>query len=490
MIVTLTAGAPVSTVNAILAAATAAGYEARAVRRRSWRDRRRRRRLRPRRRARPASAPSSRSTARTCSPAAKVVPMPRRSSSSAASVSVAGVRSSSPVPASSKGGKSCSRRHGRRRTPGADMLRGGAYKPRTSPYAFQGLGEDGLRYLAEAREATGLPVVTEVMEPDQVESRLALRRHAPDRRPQHGQLPAAAPRRPGRQAGAAQARVLGDDRGMADERRVHPGAGQRQRRPLRARHPRLRHRHPLHARSDRRAAGERAVAPADHRRSQPWHRPPLAGRAAWPSLDSPPVPTGSSSRPTPIRTRRMCDGQQTITPAELRDDRRFRPRAVRRAAGRLDTAAGARGRRSLRSGVGKASMADWAFHIVDVFTDRPLAGNQLAVFEDAADIPEALLQPLAQRDRLCGDRLRLSAGGGADARMRIFTPTSEVPFAGHPMLGTAVVVGAATGQRSRRPGDRPGTRAGAHRASAGSPPRHDGAANSNRLRLYDSRRAS
>lgn len=52
---------------------------------------------------------------------------------------------------------------------GADMLRGGAYKPRTSPYSFQGLGEEGLRFLADAREATGLPVVTEVMEPDQVE---------------------------------------------------------------------------------------------------------------------------------------------------------------------------------------------------------------------------------------------------------------------------------------------------------------------------------
>ena len=52
---------------------------------------------------------------------------------------------------------------------GADMLRGGAFKPRTSPYAFQGLGEEGLRYLAEAREVTGLPVVTEVMEPDQVD---------------------------------------------------------------------------------------------------------------------------------------------------------------------------------------------------------------------------------------------------------------------------------------------------------------------------------
>jgi 3-deoxy-7-phosphoheptulonate synthase len=51
---------------------------------------------------------------------------------------------------------------------GAHMLRGGAFKPRTSPYSFQGLGEDGLRILAEAREATGLHVVTEVMAPEQV----------------------------------------------------------------------------------------------------------------------------------------------------------------------------------------------------------------------------------------------------------------------------------------------------------------------------------
>jgi 3-deoxy-7-phosphoheptulonate synthase len=47
-------------------------------------------------------------------------------------------------------------------------LRGGAYKPRTSPYSFQGLGEEGLKLLAEAREETGLLVVTEVMEPDLV----------------------------------------------------------------------------------------------------------------------------------------------------------------------------------------------------------------------------------------------------------------------------------------------------------------------------------
>ncbi len=51
---------------------------------------------------------------------------------------------------------------------GADMLRGGAYKPRTSPYAFQGMGEEGLELLAEAREATGLPIITEVMSPETV----------------------------------------------------------------------------------------------------------------------------------------------------------------------------------------------------------------------------------------------------------------------------------------------------------------------------------
>jgi len=52
---------------------------------------------------------------------------------------------------------------------GGTILRGGAFKPRTSPYSFQGLGIEALRYLAEARERTGLPVVTEVMEPNQVD---------------------------------------------------------------------------------------------------------------------------------------------------------------------------------------------------------------------------------------------------------------------------------------------------------------------------------
>jgi 3-deoxy-7-phosphoheptulonate synthase len=51
---------------------------------------------------------------------------------------------------------------------GAHFLRGGAFKPRSSPYDFQGLGEEGLKYMAEAREQTGMPIITEVMEPAMV----------------------------------------------------------------------------------------------------------------------------------------------------------------------------------------------------------------------------------------------------------------------------------------------------------------------------------
>lgn len=52
---------------------------------------------------------------------------------------------------------------------GATFLRGGAFKPRTSPYSFQGLGEEGLKYLKEASEKTGLPVVTEIMDPRDID---------------------------------------------------------------------------------------------------------------------------------------------------------------------------------------------------------------------------------------------------------------------------------------------------------------------------------
>jgi len=55
------------------------------------------------------------------------------------------------------------------REAGAQVFRGGAYKPRTSPYAFQGMGEEGLKLLATVREMTGLPIITEVMNPETVD---------------------------------------------------------------------------------------------------------------------------------------------------------------------------------------------------------------------------------------------------------------------------------------------------------------------------------
>ena len=90
---------------------------------------------------------------------------------------------------------------------GANIFRGGAYKPRTSPYAFQGMGEEGLKILRETGDKFGLPVVTEVMDPRCVRDGRAVCRHDPDRRPQHAELRAAHRSRPHAQAGAAEARA-------------------------------------------------------------------------------------------------------------------------------------------------------------------------------------------------------------------------------------------------------------------------------------------
>ena len=82
--------------------------------------------------------------------------------------------------------------------------------------------------------------------------------------------------------------------------------------------------------------------------------------------------------------------------------------------------------------------------VCDVFTDRPLTGNQLAVFTDARDIDEELLQPLALEMNFAETVFLLPPRDGGHARMRIFTPRREIPFAGHPTLGTAFVVGEST----------------------------------------------
>jgi len=85
-------------------------------------------------------------------------------------------------------------------------------------------------------------------------------------------------------------------------------------------------------------------------------------------------------------------------------------------------------------------VASFRYVVADVFTDRPLTGNQLAVFTDARDIPEDSLQPLAREMNFSETVFVYSPESDGHARIRIFTPTDEVPFAGHPVLGTAFVL--------------------------------------------------
>ncbi len=79
--------------------------------------------------------------------------------------------------------------------------------------------------------------------------------------------------------------------------------------------------------------------------------------------------------------------------------------------------------------------------LVDVFTNQPLEGNQLAVFTDARGIGSEQMQRLAREMNLSESVFVLPAEQGGDARIRIFTPTNELPFAGHPVLGSAFVIG-------------------------------------------------
>ena len=86
-------------------------------------------------------------------------------------------------------------------------------------------------------------------------------------------------------------------------------------------------------------------------------------------------------------------------------------------------------------------MGIFRYVAVDVFTDRPLEGNALAVFTDAREIPEDMLQRLARETNLSETVYVYPGEQGGHAKIRIFTPTTEVPFAGHPTLGSAFVLG-------------------------------------------------
>jgi trans-2,3-dihydro-3-hydroxyanthranilate isomerase len=86
-----------------------------------------------------------------------------------------------------------------------------------------------------------------------------------------------------------------------------------------------------------------------------------------------------------------------------------------------------------------------AYVVADVFTDVPLEGNPVAVFEDGAGLSTETMQRAARELNLSETVFLLPGEDGADARARIFTPFVELPFAGHPVLGTAFVLSGRTG---------------------------------------------
>lgn len=85
------------------------------------------------------------------------------------------------------------------------------------------------------------------------------------------------------------------------------------------------------------------------------------------------------------------------------------------------------------------------YFLCDVFTSVPLEGNQLGVFIDGRPFDTGQMQRLAKEMNVAETVFLLPPRDGGDIRMRIFTPGAELPFAGHPVLGTAFVVGAALG---------------------------------------------
>src|SRR5580698_3923825 len=85
------------------------------------------------------------------------------------------------------------------------------------------------------------------------------------------------------------------------------------------------------------------------------------------------------------------------------------------------------------------------YFVADVFTDRPLEGNQVAVFREASKIAPGLMQATARELKLAETVFVLPPEHGGDAHVRIFTPQAELPFAGHPILGTAFVLGSLDG---------------------------------------------
>jgi trans-2,3-dihydro-3-hydroxyanthranilate isomerase len=85
-------------------------------------------------------------------------------------------------------------------------------------------------------------------------------------------------------------------------------------------------------------------------------------------------------------------------------------------------------------------VARFRYVVADVFTETPLQGNPVAVFTDAREIPEDKLQQIAREMNLSETVFVFKPEGDGHARIRIFTPSIEMPFAGHPTLGTAFIL--------------------------------------------------
>jgi trans-2,3-dihydro-3-hydroxyanthranilate isomerase len=85
-------------------------------------------------------------------------------------------------------------------------------------------------------------------------------------------------------------------------------------------------------------------------------------------------------------------------------------------------------------------MGQFRYVVCDVFTDTPLAGNQLAVFTDARALDTETMQALAHEINFSESTFVLPAEAGGHAKIRTFTPLAEIPFGGHPTLGTAFVL--------------------------------------------------
>ena len=174
---------------------------------------------------------------------------------------------------------------------GAAIMRGDVYKPRTSPYSFQGLGEHGIEILQEARRRFGLPFIVEVVDVSQVAhvAEVADCIRIGTRNAQNFELL--------KEVGLTNKPVMlkrglaMTDRGMAAGRRVRGPAGQLRGDPVRAGDPDLRALDPQHPGPRRHGGGAGGVAPAGHRRSVARRREALAGGQDGAAPRWPPAPT-------------------------------------------------------------------------------------------------------------------------------------------------------------------------------------------------------